>query len=100
MENKINILLTGAGSPGGPGIIKAILKDPYNFNLYICDADINASGKYLLKERFRLIPKATDPKFIDSILNICKQDNIKLIVPLVTLELLKLSEAYSLFKKK
>jgi len=99
MENKINILLTGAGSPGGPGIIKAILKDSSNFKLYICDADINASGKYLLKERFRLIPKASDPKFIDTLLNICKKDNINLVVPLVTLELLKLSEAFFLFKK-
>lgn len=99
MENKINILLTGAGSPGGPGIIKAILEDTQNFNLYICDADKNASGKYLLKEKFRIIPKASDHEFINMLLKICKKEKINLIIPLVTLELLKLSEAKNLFKE-
>ncbi len=98
VENKINILLTGAGSPGGPGIIKAILKEKNYFNLFLCDANQNATGRYLLERNFRIIPKASDPNFIQCLLNICKKEKIKLIIPLVTLELFELSNKKQLFK--
>ena len=56
MENKLNILITGAGAPGGPGIIKALMESNNNFNIFICDCDENASGKYLLPENFLKSP--------------------------------------------
>ncbi len=99
MENKINILITGVGSPGGPGIIKAILEEKEIFNIYLCDADQNATGKYLIEKNFRVIPKASDPNFIDFLLKLCKEYNIKLIIPLVTRELLELSKKKYLFKE-
>jgi len=34
MTKKIKVLMTGAGAPGGPGIIQAIKKDS-KINLYI-----------------------------------------------------------------
>ena len=37
----MNVLMTGAGAPGGPGIIKC-LKRIKDINLTVADADINA----------------------------------------------------------
>ena len=95
MKKKINILITGAGSPGGPGIIESLIKES-NLNVFICDCNNEASGKYLLPEKFFLVPKADDDNFIKFITDICNQNKISIIFPLVTKELFKFSE----FKEK
>ncbi len=97
MENKLNILITGAGSPGGPGIIKALIKSKNDFNIFICDCDENASGKYLLPEKFFKIPMASDEEFLGELLNFSRLNKIKVILPLVTLELFKLSKNKKIF---
>jgi carbamoyl-phosphate synthase large subunit len=82
--------MTGAGAPGGPGIIKAIQKDKA-IELIVCDADINASGRFL-NDRFIQIPSADDSDFVPRLKQICIEQNIDLIFPLVTKELLILSQ--------
>ncbi len=99
MENKLKVLMTGAGAPGGPGIIKAILKDKF-IDLYICDCNNGASGKYLIPHKFQLISKANDINFIENILDICLKLNIKVIFPLVTKELFKLASNKSTFERE
>ena len=42
--------MTGAGAPGGPGIIKGLRQDK-NIDLLVCDSNPNASGRYL-NEKF------------------------------------------------
>lgn len=81
----MNILVTGAGAPGGPGIIKALKSYPL-LMITAADANPEASGRFLC-ENFELIPKASDPDFIDVILRICEEGQIKIIFPLVTKEL-------------
>ena len=100
MEDLKNILITGAGSPGGPGIINCLLRHKSLFNLFICDADNEASGKYLLPLNFRLIKKADDPQFINDFLNLCIKEDINIVLPLVTKELFVLSKAKEEFKKQ
>ena len=78
-----NVLITGAGSPGGPGIIKAVNQ---KYCIHGADADAKATGKGLCAF-FHCIPKAQDKMFIPTILNIVKDHNIDLIIPLVTKEL-------------
>ena len=46
MVDKIKVLMTGAGAPGGPGIIQALKKDN-NIHLHIADANPNSSGRYM-----------------------------------------------------
>ena len=93
----MNLLMTGAGAPGGPGIIRC-LKKISNLNLIVADADENASGRYLNK-KFIQIPKANDPKFIEYILGVCIKMDVDIIFPLVTNELFILSENKYLFEK-
>jgi carbamoyl-phosphate synthase large subunit len=90
------ILLTGAGAPGGPGIIKALLQDP-QLELYIADADLLAAGRAILPQKFIQIPKAGADNFISFLQSICIEKNIDLIIPLVTKELALLAENKNIF---
>ncbi len=89
-EKKINILMTGGGAPGAAGIIKCLQQES-SFHVIAADANSNAVGKYLAKE-FVTIPVATDPSFIDAVLSICREKNIHVLLPLVTKELVPLSQ--------
>lgn len=95
---KYKVLMTGAGAPGGPGIIKSLLRLDY-IDLFIADANEEASGKFLLAGKFINIPKADDPSFCDVVLNLCTQHKIDLIFPLVTKELLQFSKNLDDFEK-
>jgi carbamoyl-phosphate synthase large subunit len=92
---EINILMTGAGAPGAPGIIKCIQQDK-RFNIHLCDSNQFAVGQFLSKSKFYVIPKADDPDFIDKIINICTTNSISVILPLVTKELF----VFAKYKKK
>ena len=90
MDSKITVLMTGAGAPGAPGIIKALLTDD-EIDLHVADMNSGATGKFLAKN-FHLIPKATDDNFISFLLELCKKFKIEVLFPLVTMELFKLSK--------
>jgi carbamoyl-phosphate synthase large subunit len=92
------VLMTGAGAPGGPGIIKSLLNLDY-IDLFIADANDNASGRYLLTEKFFRIPTADDLSFCDQVLNLCLQIGINVVFPLVTKELLQFSKNVETFRK-
>lgn len=91
--------MTGAGAPGGIGISKCLKKDK-NIRLYVSDANPMANGRFMNKSRFLLTENAKNEHFIPQILNICKQKDIKIIFPLVTLELFKFAENKALFEKE
>jgi carbamoyl-phosphate synthase large subunit len=85
----LNVLMTGAGAPGAPGIIKCLLSDP-SINLLVADADPNAIGRYL-HHQFIQVPMADDPQYTDKLLEICRDKKIDILLPLVTKELFPLS---------
>ena len=93
---KINVLMTGAWAPNGPGIIRKIKKDK-NISLTVCDADPHASGRFL-NDKFEIIPQATDPKFITFILSLIRKNHLDIIFPLVTKGFFKFSENRALFE--
>lgn len=95
---KVNVLLTGAGAPGAPGIIKC-LKLASFINLTVCDANPNAVGRYL-NEHFFTIPKASDPAFSEIILEECLKRKIDVVVPIVTRELFHFANQKIEFRKK
>ena len=89
--------MTGAGAPGGPGIIKCLKEIP-NSKLVVADADDKASGRYL-NDSFVQIPKANNPEFVEEVLRICIKMDIQIIFPLVTNELFIFSKNKDLFLK-
>jgi len=96
MGNRINILMTGAGSPGGPGISNAIKADK-RVQLYTADANPRASGRFFA-DGFEQIPRAEEVEFIPRLIEICDRLKINVLFPLVSKELLKLSQNKNKFK--
>ena len=88
--------MTGAGAPGAAGILKCLEQDK-NVHVVSADADPEATGKYLVKE-FVCIPTADKPDFTDKVLSICSEKNIHVLMPLVTKELIPLSQRIKEFE--
>lgn len=93
----MRILITGAGAPGAAGIIKC-LRQSKSLEVWGCDANAEASGKFILKNFFS-IPKATDRNFVSELLRKAKQHKIEVILPLVTRQLLVLAENKNKFEE-
>ncbi|GAA4753476.1 ATP-grasp domain-containing protein [Flavisolibacter ginsenosidimutans] len=91
---KIRVLMTGAGAPGGPGIIKALKQGP--IDLFTGDCNPVASGRFL-SEKFVELPKADSEDFIPFVLNFCLQNKVQVVFPLVTRELFKFAEQKNAF---
>jgi carbamoyl-phosphate synthase large subunit len=89
--------MTGGGAPGAAGILNCLRADP-SFHITVADANPGAIGKYLCDD-FETIPFGTDPGFSDSVLNLCIKKNIRVVLPLVTKELIPLSMDRSAFEK-
>lgn len=87
--------MTGGGAPGAPGIIKCLLQ-PGWINLIVGDADSEAVGCHL-HSNFIQLPQATEENFIEQVFSVCQQNNIQLVLPLVTKELLPLARAKDRF---
>lgn len=90
MRNKITVLMTGSGAPGGPGIWKALTREP-TISLHVADMNPLAAGS-LLSEKSHVIPEADSPGFIEAIETLCLAERVDVVFPLVTKELLKLSQ--------
>ena len=82
----MNVLLTGAGSPGAAGIIKCLRNGSKEIQIISVDANKNAYGR-ALSDVFYVVPKAEEALFMDSIKEICFKNNIQVIIPIVTREL-------------
>jgi len=78
--------MTGAGAPGAPGIIHCLRQDE-RIRLTVGDADEQATGRWL-DTVFIQLPKAGDPQYIQTLLELCRTQAIDCILPLVTKELL------------
>lgn len=90
MNNKpVHILMTGGGAPGAAGILRC-LQEEKDFKITAADANPHAVSNYLAEE-FIHIPLANQPGFTDTLLSICKEKAIDVLLPLVTKELLALS---------
>jgi carbamoyl-phosphate synthase large subunit len=92
----ITVIVTGAGAPGAPGIIKSLRE---NGERCIRVVGVDASGEaagFILADAGYRIPMADAPDFIDKLLKIAMDENADVILPLVTREL----EILSLNKDK
>lgn len=92
----IHVLITGAGAPGAAGIIKCLRKGK-RIHITAADARQNVAGRFLADE-FLQIPIATEVHFTDTLLNLCRQKNIHILLPLVTKELIPLASRIKEFE--
>jgi carbamoyl-phosphate synthase large subunit len=97
MISRINILMTGGGAPGAAGILKCLQQEK-SFHINLADANPNAVGRYMGFD-FETIPFAGDPSLAETLLSLCKKKNIRVILSLVTRELIPLSLYQNDFEK-
>lgn len=91
--------MTGAGAPGAPGIIKCIQKMNW-INLIVGDMSELSSGRFLNNKKFIKLMPAEDPNYVANTIELCKENNIKIIFPLVTKELFVLSKYQKQFQNE
>jgi len=89
-ERNINVLMTGAGAPGAAGILKCLFQNPA-IRVTAADANPDAVGRWLTDD-FVTIPFAHKENFIDTLLSVCREKDIHVLLPLVTRELIPLAE--------
>lgn len=89
-DRGINVLMTGAGAPGAAGILKCLFQNP-NIHVTATDASPDAVGRRLVDD-FVTIPFAHKENFIETVLSVCREKNIHVLMPLVTRELIPLAQ--------
>ena len=93
--------MTGGGAPGAAGILHCLRQDA-SVRVTIADANPQAVGRFLLdnNDDFVAIPFANDPGFIKQVKTICEERKIDVLLPLVTRELIPLSNHIRAFEEK
>jgi len=94
--NKKTILVTSVGAPPGLNTLR-ILSEVNNYNLIGVDADRYACGLYLKNIKPYIIPLAHEKQYIPALLDICKKEQVNVLLPCYENEILKISEYRSNF---
>lgn len=94
----INVLITGAGGAAAVSFLNAV-REEVDCNYFMGDIDPFAAGLYLVEEDQRIIlPRGDDPNFIDKLIEICFEYEIKVLVPTVDVELIPISQSMKIFE--
>jgi carbamoyl-phosphate synthase large subunit len=84
------VLVTGAGGPSAVSILLAMEGAPVT--MLAADIDPYGAGLYLVPpERRSILPRGEDPRFADALLDICRREQVDVVVPTVDTELLPLA---------
>ena len=98
MDN-ITVLITGAGAPGAPGIIKSLRKvKERKIRIIGVDMDSDSSG-FAMVDGGYVGERAESKDFIAKILKICEEEDVDVVIPLVTNELMKFARSLSEFER-
>jgi carbamoyl-phosphate synthase large subunit len=96
MSDRIKIGVTGTGGGVGQSIIKSL-----NDTKYECvglDGELLGTGLYAVPTAYK-IPYARSSEFIPTLLEICKEENIKILFPGLDAELKILAESKQIFSE-
>ena len=97
----INVLVTAAGGGGhGAQILKALsLASPSKYRLYCADAAPIKSGKFGVSKWFKL-PFANNANYMDELINLCMEENIRVVFHGCEQELLVFSKNRKEFSRR
>jgi len=98
-NSEICVLITGVGGGGtGMELIKAFKKSSHKYKIVATDMWENSYGLSETPYRY-VIPKASSPKYLESLLKICKKEKVQAIVTGSEPELEKVSKNAKLFEE-
>jgi len=94
----LTVLVTGAGAPGIKGTLFSLEKNFDDRVIRTVGTDIRREviGKYLC-DRFYNIPRPTEGDYLDSLLSICRSENVDVLLPQNTAELSVLARNRAIF---
>lgn len=99
-KDPIIVLITGAGAPGAPGIIKSLrLVKERKIKIVGTDIRQEAVGFSMIDD-FYTVPAATNPRYLNKLLTISQKERVDVILPLNTEELLILAKNKRRFEHK
>ena len=101
-EREVNVLITSAGRRGA--LVKCFEKTIEGMKgiggkVVSVDASPLAAALYL-SDKLYIVPRISDSNYIDNLLDVCKKEEVKLIIPTIDTELLILSQNKEIFEKK
>lgn len=109
LVGSIAVLVTGAGSPGAPGVVKSLrvggaaasgVAGTTPTQVRIIGVDMKDSPvARQLSDAFYVVPPATDPAFIPLIADICRRERIDVVLPMVSAELVVLAKNRELLEQ-
>ena len=94
----VTVLVTGAGSPGAPGVMRSLRVASSAgaagaTRVRIIGMDMKDSPvARQLADAFYVVPAATDSGFIVRLVDICQQERVDVVLPMVSAELMVLAK--------
>jgi len=95
MSNGIRIAVSGTGGGAGQSVLKALAETDYE--VVALDGEPLGVGLYTTNTSY-VIPYANKPDFVDRVIEICQQENVKLYFPGFDVELPIIAQNVERFK--
>ena len=95
--DKFNVLVPGAGGPAGINTIKSLRLVSFKGKIISTDSNYLSAG-FFLSDLYYVIPRYDDKFFIDSLLRIIKEQNIKVLMPSSGFDIYGYSDNYNLIR--
>ena len=94
----LTVLASACGSPGTAALLRA-LRENGERDVRIVGTDMGelAIGRHLA-DAFHLVPAGSDPGFADAMLEVCRAENVDVVLPQSSFDLLGLAEAKDRFE--
>lgn len=97
-QKKLNVLITAAGNVFMPGT-SACLKNNGEREIRLVGADMSRDESILqMFDAAYQVPRGNDPAYIDALLDICRKENIDVLLPIMSVELPALAENKARFE--
>jgi carbamoyl-phosphate synthase large subunit len=91
------ILVSAAGAPGTAALLRALRENgERNVRLVGTDMSERAVGRHLC-DAFHLVPAGSDPAFPGAVLEVCRREEVEVVLPQSSFDLLGLAEAKQQF---
>ena len=95
--DKFNVLIPGAGGPAGINTIKSLRLVSFKGKIISTDSNYLSAG-FFLSDLYYVIPRYDNEFFIDNLLRIIKEQNIKVLMPSSGFDIYGYSDNYNLIK--
>ncbi len=99
MKTEFKILIDGGGTATAISVIKGLKKQKkYQVKITVIDIEELNAGRFLA-DNFYKVPPASNERFTEVVLDICKKEKIDIFVPIIDLAFLKLAENVNKFNE-